>query len=226
MAGRRGPAPAPAAVKVAKGNAGKRTGDTKLRAQAAAEADLERAGAGFTDSAPQGSVGGGGGDIAAASSDAGAVSAITPPDFLNPDGLKVWNHLAPRLAAMRILQSIDGLAFGRYCNNFGRWVKMQRTMDASGETYTSQSPHGTYERAHPAFMIADRLDRQLSAAEANFALNPADRQRLFAARAAAGAGAGAGGADLFGPSSGAGEGAAPDKPAGADDAGGPLGWLN
>lgn len=221
MAGRRGPAPAPAAVKVAKGNAGKRTGDTKLRAQAAAEAEIERAGAGFTDSAPQGSVGGGGGDTAAA-------SAITPPDFLNPEGLKVWNHLAPRLASMRILQNIDAHAFGRYCQNFGKWVKLQKRLDEEGETYTSESPHGTYTRAHPAFMMADRLDRQLSAAEANFALNPADRQRLFAARAAAASGAGAGGADLFGPSSGAGEGAEDKPTAGNSDSGqgsGPMGFL-
>lgn len=219
MAGRRGPAPAPAAVKVAKGNSTRRTGDAKLRAQAAAEADLERAGASITDSAPQGSIGGGGGDTVGA-------SAIPAPDFLNAEGLKIWNDLAARLASMRILQSIDAMAFGRYCQNFGKWVKLQKRLDAEGETYTSESPHGTYTRAHPAFMMADRLDRQLSAAEANFALNPADRQRLFAARAAAGAGAGAGGADLFGPSSGAGEGAT-GKPAAGDGAEpGLLGWLN
>lgn len=217
MAGRRGPAPAPAAVKIAKGNSTKRTGGTKLRAQAQAEADILNAGAGITDSAPQGSVGGGGGDSA-------SLSAIAAPDFLNEEGRKIWNDLAGRLASMRILQTIDAMAFGRYCQNFGKWVKLQKRLDEEGETYTSESPHGTYTRAHPAFMMADRLDRQLSAAEANFALNPADRQRLFAARAAAGAGAGAGGADLFGPSSGAG--ATPDKPAGGDDNSSPAGWLN
>ncbi len=45
-------------------------------------------------------------------------------------------------------------------------------------------------RAHPATVIADRLERQLTTAEANFGLNPAERQRIFAARAALGAAGG------------------------------------
>jgi phage terminase small subunit len=39
-------------------------------------------------------------------------------------------------------------------------------------------------RAHPAFIVADRLERQLLAAEDRFGLNPAERQRLYAARSA------------------------------------------
>jgi P27 family predicted phage terminase small subunit len=126
------------------------------------------------------------------------------------------------------LQHIDADTFGRYCNNFGRWVKLQKRLDEEGETYTSESPHGTSVRSHPAFMIADRLDRALERAEANFALNPADRQRLFAARAAAaGAGAGAGGADLFGQPVGAGAGGkAGSTPAEPDQPKRAIGFLN
>lgn len=185
--GRRGPAPQPASVKLAKGNPGKRGGSQALAEQAKQEAGPGaglQPGASFTGT-PSDGVGGG----------AVSVATLTPPDWINPDGLEVWNRLAPKLATMRILGSLDLDAFARYCQNFGRWVKLQKRLDLEGETYTSESPHGTYVRSNPAFMIADRLDRALERAEANFALNPADRQRLFAARAAAGAGAGG---DLFG----------------------------
>lgn len=220
MAGRRGPAPAPAEVKKAKGNPGKRplaTADMEAEARAAG-AGLPT-GAGSSDSTPEG---GGGGAAAAA-----AVAALDPPAFLNADGLAVWHKLAPRLATMKILQHIDAETFGRYCNNFGRWVKLQKRLDEEGETYTSESPHGTYVRSHPAFMIADRLDRALERAEANFALNPADRQRLFAARAAAAGAGGGAGADLFGQPVGAGSGGKPG--AAQDDPEAPrkpIGFLN
>lgn len=204
--GRRGPAPQPAAVKKAKGNPGKRTGAKALDDQARLEA-----GAGLPTGAGSAvpSSEGAGGDIATAEV---AAASIPAPHWLNGDGLEVWNRLAPKLATMKILQHLDADAFGRYCQNFGRWVKLQKRLDTEGETYESESPHGKYIRSNPAFMIADRLDRALERAEANFALNPADRQRLFAARAAA---AGAGGADLFGHPVGGG-GKADDRPAAGD----------
>lgn len=111
--------------------------------------------------------------------------SIPRPDFLNEAGQEVWDRIAPRLTRFKLLAEIDTEAFARYCNNFGRWIKMQKDLDVRGETYESESPHGTYMRANPSYMISDRLERQLIAAEANFGLNPAERQRLFAARAAA-----------------------------------------
>ncbi|WP_300009713.1 phage terminase small subunit P27 family [uncultured Roseobacter sp.] len=108
---------------------------------------------------------------------------LTPPDWLNVQGRAVWEQLAPKLKAMRILTKLDELSFGRYCQGFGTWLELQKIMDEKGTFYESESPHGTYQRSHPAFMQADRLDRKLVTMEGNFGLNPADRQRLFAARA-------------------------------------------
>lgn len=184
--GRRGPAPQPAAIKRAKGNPGNRPIATaEQEAEAARLAALSDHG---FDSARDG---GAGADSAQVPSEGGGGSAAhDAPDWLSVEGREIWDWLAPRLTTMKILQQLDVGAFGRYCNNFGRWVKLQKRLDAEGETYESESPHGNYVRANPAFMMADRLDRACERAEANFALNPADRQRLFAARAAAGAGAG------------------------------------
>ena len=119
-------------------------------------------------------------------------SAVAAPTWLNGEGLKIWNRLSTMLVGQNLLAQIDAEAFGRYCQNFARWLKMQKVLDDQGETYETESPHGTYLRANPAVGISDRLERQLLSAESNFGLNPAERQRLFAARAAGSLG------DLFG----------------------------
>lgn len=111
-------------------------------------------------------------------------AGVAPPIWLKKEGLKIWERLTPRMMAMKLLGQVDAEAFGRYCRNFARWLKMQKILDTEGETYESDSLHGKLKRAHPAYLIADRLERQLAAAEANFGLNPAERQRLYAARAA------------------------------------------
>lgn len=126
-----------------------------------------------------------------------------PPVWLKKDGLKIWDRLAPTLRAAKLLTDADSATFGRYCRNFARWLKMQATLDEEGETYetetylNAEAPAGeggaapavrknNLKRAHPAFLISDRLERQLLATEDRFGLNPAERQRIFAARAQTG----------------------------------------
>lgn len=119
---------------------------------------------------------------------------VAAPSWLKGDGLAVWKRLAPRLISLKLLSITDAETFGRYCRNFARWLKMQKRLDTMGEIYEIETQSGKVRRADPAFLIGDRLERQLVTAEAMFGLNPAERQRIYAARAA-GAGAGT---DLFG----------------------------
>jgi P27 family predicted phage terminase small subunit len=120
--------------------------------------------------------------------------AIAAPAWLKGPGLETWDRLAPRLVSLKLLGPADVETFARYCRNFARWLKMQKVLDEEGETYESESAHGKLKRAHPAFLISDRLDRKLESVEDRFGLNPAERQRIFAARAARVPDAG----DLFG----------------------------
>lgn len=145
-----------------------------------------------------------------------ATASVVPPTWLKDGGLDVWNRLAPRLIAMKLLTQLDAETFGRYCRNFSRWLKMQERLDDKGEVYEIETASGIVRRYEPAFAIADRLERQLSAAEANFGLNPAERQRLYAARAA---GAGAGAGDLFGDN---GQRKGEDRPSAAQNAPAPA----
>lgn len=142
---------------------------------------------------------------------------IDVPDWLAGGGLEVWQRLAPRLTALKLLTPTDAETFARYCKNFARWLMMQKRLDDMGEIYEIETASGVVRRADPAFVIGDRLERQLVSAEAVFGLNPAERQRIYAGRAA-GAGAGAGDRDLFGnphtpANSGKGKGAAANAPA-------------
>lgn len=152
----RGPKPQPAAIKKQRGNPGKR--------RMGVDPVLKDAVA-----------------IAAA-----AAPGVAPPVWLKADALAVWSRLAPRVARLRLLTPTDAETFGRYCRNFSRWLKMQDVLDTDGETYVSESAHGTLKRLNPAALYALRLDRELSSAEANFGLNPAERQRIFAAKSASG----------------------------------------
>jgi P27 family predicted phage terminase small subunit len=155
--GRRGPKPEAAAVKLAKGNPSRRpVGVDPIDEHGGAPVVDHRTG-----------------------------TRVVRPAWLTGEGRKIWERLAPRHSAMKLLGQSDAEAFARYCRNFARWLKMQKTLDREGETYESESTHGNLKRAHPAFLIADRLERQLLVAEANFGLNPAERQRIYAARAAA-----------------------------------------
>lgn len=114
------------------------------------------------------------------------VGGEKPPAWLKGEGLAEWNRLAPILVQVKLLSVADVGAFARYCRNFALWLKLRKEMDDEGATYESESNHGKLKRAHPAFLIADRVERQLLASEDRFGLNPAERQRLFATRAQTG----------------------------------------
>lgn len=179
--GRRGPRPQPAAIRKAKGNPGHRPIGEDPVVDESALAEIGEAEAAATDAQP-------------AASDRPALS-VEAPEWISEAGRKVWDRLAPRLVQLKLLTRTDAETFGRYCQNFARWLKMQTRLDELGEVYEIETASGLVRRADPAYMIADRLEKQLTTAEANFGLNPAERQRLFAARAA---GASAGLGDLFG----------------------------
>lgn len=122
---------------------------------------------------------------AAAGADAIPEGKGRAPAWLKGDALALWNRLAPTLRTARLLAATDELTFARYCYNFDRWLKLRQAMDKRGYTYDADTTHGgKLRRADPNFLIADRLERQLLAVEDRFGLNPAERQRIIAARAA------------------------------------------
>lgn len=115
-------------------------------------------------------------------------SSTPAPAWLKGEGLEIWERLAPRLVAMKLIGPADCETFGRYCRFFARWLAVQKLLDDEDMFYEIGSKHLTtpLKRRHPAFDAAIMLDRRLESFEDRFGLNPAERQRLFAARLAAG----------------------------------------
>ena len=149
------------------------------------------------------------------------------PSWLKGEGLKIFQRMAPTLRGMKLLTETDVPAFSRYCKHYARWLDMQKRLDKDGEFYEIETASGKVRRADPAFTMADRLDRMMLAFEDRFGLNPAERQRIMAARANTGATG-----DMFGSASNKeperhrpDDPAAPAAPA-AEPIEGPIGLLN
>lgn len=151
-------------------------------------------------------------------------SSIVPPKWLVGEGLKIFLRLAPMLRGLKLLTDPDVPAFARYCKHYARWIELQKRLDKHGDIYEIETASGKVRRADPAFLMADRLDRMMLAIEDRFGLNPAERQRIFAARANTGATG-----DLFGqnqePERREGDPASPAAQA-AEPIEGPIGLLN
>lgn len=160
----------------------------------------------------------------AASAVTAKIGGAVAPNWLKGKGLDLWNAMAPTLAQAKLLTAADVGAFGRYCRNFARWIELSEDLDKVGATYLSKSNHGELLRAHPAAMLMFRIEALLMATEDRFGLNPAERQRIMAARMNA-----PGLGDLFGtplPAKPDDPVAKPTQPAQAVSDDGPIGFLN
>ena len=149
-------------------------------------------------------------------------AAPRAPAFVTGEALGIWNAKAELLAGARLLTAADVNAFGRYCVNHAKWQLMHERLEDGELTYTVTTASGDVHRPRPEFMVAERLERMLLAAEDRFGLNPAERQRIMAARSQSGVSG-----DLFGPRENAGENDPATKATEATrPAEGPLGLLN
>lgn len=120
------------------------------------------------------------------------VAGVRPPAWLKGEALTEWNARAGAMVAAKLLTVADITPFARYCRNLALWLKLRDEIDVAGVRYETKSNHGDLRRLDPGFMAADRLERQLLATEDRFGMNPAERQRIVAARINTGS------ADLFG----------------------------
>lgn len=102
-----------------------------------------------------------------------------PPPELNDQARRIWEAIAPELTRLNFLRDIDRQAFARYCVHLARWWDLTQDLAAHGETYVTESNHGTMERVRPAFIVRERTEKRLEVAEDRFGLNPASRQQIM-----------------------------------------------
>jgi P27 family predicted phage terminase small subunit len=112
------------------------------------------------------------------------------PDWLSATGREVWNRIAPDLVQMRLLSRPDVPTFGRYCEWFAHWLTANAALNAGSLVVTTTSEHVEMDRLNKNLQAALLIEKRLVDIEDRFGLNPANRQRIFAQRAAGGANAG------------------------------------
>ncbi len=105
------------------------------------------------------------------------------PDWIasNPDALAIWQAYKPHLRVMGYVRNTDRLALARLCDHTARWLKLRKKVDARGESYTTESRHGTMERINPDFNVMMRLEDKMLTLEDRFGLSPATRQQVLRA---------------------------------------------
>lgn len=103
-----------------------------------------------------------------------------PPDGLDEEARKMWDHLLPMLECMGVLTRIDGNALGRYCRLWSRWRKAEAYLDKHGEIYPLKDDQGRIKcvQQWPQVAIAIKLAQQLTRLEQEFGMTPSARARL------------------------------------------------
>lgn len=111
-------------------------------------------------------------------------SAGSAPAWLTAEAAEIWQRLAPDLASMNLLKRPDELTFGRYCANFALWLKAAAALGVGDLVVTTESEHVTMDRLNKNLQAMLLLEKRLVDMEDRFGLNPLNRQRIFAQRAA------------------------------------------
>ncbi|NOT02353.1 MAG: phage terminase small subunit P27 family [Phycisphaerales bacterium] len=101
------------------------------------------------------------------------------PEWLNDHAKATWHDLAPKLSAMGVLTTADGLAFARYCDLWARWTDATRFIAENGMTTTITRRTGRVDHvAYPQVRIASRLSDELLKLEREFGMTPCSRVGL------------------------------------------------
>lgn len=100
------------------------------------------------------------------------------PDELS-EGAKVeWARIAPELAALGLLASIDRSALAIYCESYARWIEAIVQMQRYGVVI--KAPSG-YPVQSPYVAVANKAGEQVRLMLAEFGMTPASRSRVHAA---------------------------------------------
>lgn len=102
------------------------------------------------------------------------------PAHLDKPERAAWDDLAPKLAAMGVLTSVDGNALERYCVLWVRWRKVSEFIAKYGETYPIKDDAGKIKcfMPFPQVAIVNKLGEALLRLEVQFGLTPAARARI------------------------------------------------
>ena len=109
---------------------------------------------------------------------------LTPPSWLSAEAKVVFRLIVSHVKPMGILGRMDTTALGRYAVLFVQWRHAVKTVEALGQTYTTEHLCGTVYHVRPEMRIIKSLNNDLLDIEKNFGLTPAARSNFGAAQLA------------------------------------------
>jgi P27 family predicted phage terminase small subunit len=101
------------------------------------------------------------------------------PGWLDEDGKRIWDALAPKLEAIGILTEVDGAAFSALCQCYSRWLGAERALSEKGMTI--ECPSG-YSQQRPEVAISHKYLGLLKSLMGEFGMTPSSRSRLVTAQ--------------------------------------------
>jgi P27 family predicted phage terminase small subunit len=100
-----------------------------------------------------------------------------PPAYLSPIARERWLELAPELARLNLLSTLDRDTFAAYCLAYAAMVAAEREL-ATLATLVVDKAYGS--SPHPLVSIARHARQEVSRLAAEFGMTPNSRSRLRA----------------------------------------------
>lgn len=98
-----------------------------------------------------------------------------PPGWLEDDGLREWQRLAPTLQRLGLLSEIDGDALALYCQTYAQWKVATAKLKQFGPVIKGK---GGYPVMSPYVTVANRAMAQMKAFLIEFGMTPSSRARV------------------------------------------------
>lgn len=102
----------------------------------------------------------------------GPLDSLEAPQWLDPLARAEWEVVAPVLAKLGLLSSVDRAALEAYCRSYSQWRAAEKALDKAKQ---SGRPYSLYrEQVIDTVRLAERMRHYLS----EFGLTPVSRMRL------------------------------------------------
>lgn len=109
------------------------------------------------------------------------VEDLTPPEFLSPSQVKIWESLSKELCRIGLLSNIDFYAFLRYVTYTNEFIEASKSITMQNLFIVKKNPEGKTEfvRYNPMLQIRDRASLQMKGIEMAIGITPSARSRII-----------------------------------------------
>lgn len=101
------------------------------------------------------------------------------PEWVNDEGRKIWDELAPRLERIGLLTEVDLYTFAFGCNAGGKHIQMEKEIKEYGVSCIHTNKGGNdNEVKRPQVAVSDKSFEQFFKMVVEFGLSPSARNKI------------------------------------------------